>query len=252
MKQEMKIKTMRRATLLLLALCVLASGIMSATAQTRERTTSAQRIDSKTLREATRRSATAAKVFNEIMSAPDSAIPSELLQRAQAIAVFPDVRRAAFGIGGRFGDGVIARRTASGWSAPAFFSLGGASFGLQIGASSTDFVMLFMNEGALKGLLEDKFEIGGDVSVAAGPVGRTAGAGTNLTLDAGLLSYSRSKGLFAGAAIKGVVFNAQNDFNNKVYNGKDARDILGATPVTINQAPRAVRAFPQALTRYSS
>src|SRR5437660_4898235 len=123
------------------------------------------------------------------MNVPDRAIPQKLLDKAEAIAVFPGVIKAGFIVGGRAGHGVISRRVKGGWSAPAFFNLGGASIGLQIGASSTDFVLLFMNEDALKGLLEDKFEIGGEGSIAGGPVGRTASASTDVQLKAGILSY---------------------------------------------------------------
>src|SRR5260370_31592300 len=115
--------------------------------------------------EATRRSKDAATVFNEIMEAPDNAIPKELIDKAQAIAVFPSVLKAAFIFGGREGKGVISRRTAQGWTTPAFFNLGGGSFGAQIGADKTDYVLLIMNERGLAGLLSDKFEIGGDVGV---------------------------------------------------------------------------------------
>src|SRR5207245_10021391 len=113
----------------------------------------------------------------------EKAIPQELLDKAEAIAVFPDVIKAAFIIGGKGGQGVVSRRTRNGWSAPAFFNVGGGSFGAQIGATKTDYVMLIMNENGLNGLLKDKFEIGGEVGVAAGPVGREAAASTNLRLD---------------------------------------------------------------------
>src|SRR4029077_19445225 len=116
----------------------------------------------------------AADAFTEIMNVPDRAIPQSLLDRAQAIAVFPGVIKAGFIVGGRGGRGVISRRVGGGWSAPAFFDLGGGSIGLQSGASSTDFVLLFMNDNAVDSLLADKFEIGGEGSAAAGPVGRSA------------------------------------------------------------------------------
>jgi SH3 domain-containing YSC84-like protein 1 len=205
----------------------------------------------KKINEATQRSQKAARVFTEIMAAPDKAIPKDLLDRAEAVAVFPNVIKAGFILGGRGGSGVISRRVRGGWSAPAFFKLGGGSIGLQIGASSTDFVLLFMNEEALKGLLEDKLEIGGEGSVAAGPVGRAASASTNLTLDAGILSYSRSKGLFAGLELKGIVIDPDNDDNEAVY-GLKARDILtGSNKLAIAKMPAGVRIFPRTLSRYS-
>jgi SH3 domain-containing YSC84-like protein 1 len=223
-----------------LALCLAEA---AATAQSRKQ--------AKKISQATQRSQRAAKVFTEIMAAPDKAIPKDLLDKAEAVAVFPNVIKAGFIIGGRGGSGVISRRVRGGWSAPAFFKLGGGSVGLQIGASSTDFVLLFMNEEALKGLLEDKLEIGGEGSIAAGPVGRAASASTNLTLDAGILSYSRSKGLFAGLELKGVVIDPDNDDNEAVYNLK-ARDILtGNNKLTLTTMPAGVRIFPRTLARYS-
>jgi lipid-binding SYLF domain-containing protein len=214
-------------------------------------TTAQDKKAAKKINEATARSQKAAKVFTEIMAAPDKAIPKDLLDKAEAVAVFPNVIKAGFIVGGRGGNGVISRRIRGGWSAPAFFSLGGGSIGLQIGASSTDFVLLFMNEEALKGLLEDKLEIGGEGSVAAGPVGRTAAASTNVTLDAGILSYSRSKGLFAGLELKGVVIDPDNDDNEAVYRLK-ARDILtGTNKLTLTRMPAGVRIFPRTLSRYS-
>ncbi|MCA1628116.1 MAG: lipid-binding SYLF domain-containing protein [Acidobacteria bacterium] len=213
----------------------------------------AQRTDQRRLNEAAKESRDATKVFNEIMRVPDKAIPKELLNKAEAIAVFPGVLRAAFVIGGRGGDGVISRRLPGGrWSAPAFFKLGGGSFGAQIGASKTDYVLLFMNEGAVKGLLEDKFEMGGEAGIAAGPVGRAASASTNLTLDAGILSYSRQKGAYIGAALKGVVINPDNNLNESIY-GVKASDILtGTRKMTMQEMPAGVRVFPQTLARYSS
>ena len=185
------------------------------------------------------------------MAAPDKAIPHDLLDKAEAVAVFPNVIKAGFIVGGRGGRGVISRRIRGGWSAPAFFNLGGASIGLQIGASSTDFVLLFMNQDALKGLLEDKFEIGGEGSVAAGPVGRAASASTDAQLKAGIISYSRSKGLFAGLELKGVVINPDNDDNRAVY-GLTARDILtGDNKMSLSRMPAGVRIFPRTLSRYS-
>src|SRR6266498_706134 len=185
----------------------------------------AQTKNAKKLADATSQAQKAADVFTEIMNVPEKAIPQGLLDKAEAIAVFPNVIKAGFIVGGRGGHGVISKRTRSGWSAPAFFNLGGGSIGLQIGASSTDFVLLFMNDSALGGLLKDKFEIGGESSAAAGPVGRSASATTDAQLKAQILSYSRSRGAFAGLEIKGVVISADNDDNVAVY-GKKANEIL--------------------------
>lgn len=209
----------------------------------------AQKKDDKEIKDAGKRAAQAAKVFRDIMDKPDKSIPRELLERAEAVAVFPSVINAAFVVGGSGGEGLISRRTAAGWSAPAFFKIGGGSFGLQIGAEKTDVILLVMNEGGLKGLLEDKFEFGGEVGVAAGPVGRKAAATTNATLDAGILSYSRSKGAFVGAAFKGGVLSPDNDKNRALY-GKTSKEILLANSQNIT--PDAVKDFPQTLNRFSN
>jgi lipid-binding SYLF domain-containing protein len=196
--------------------------------------------------EATKRSQDAATVFNEIMGAADKSIPKELIDKAQAIAVFPGVLKAAFIFGGREGKGVISRRTADGWTTPAFFNLGGGSFGAQIGADKTDYVLLVMNEKGLNGLLGDKFAIGGEVGVAAGPVGREASAATDAQLKAEILTYSRSKGLFAGVDLNGTAITPDNKLNEAFY-GMKARDILsGAVAAT----PSSVNVFPQTLSRY--
>lgn len=211
---------------------------------------SAQKKRAKRLADAERRAARAARVFDQIMAVRERGIPRNLLDRAEAIAVFPGVIKAAFIIGGRGGQGVISRRVRGGWSAPAFFNLGGGSIGLQIGASKTDYVMLIMNDEGVRGLMEDKFEVGGEAGVAAGPVGREAAASTNITLDAGILSYSRSKGLFAGVALKGAVINPDNDLNEAVYEGKKAGRVLEQER-DLNEMPAEVRVFPVTLSRYS-
>ena len=133
----------------------------------------------------------ASKVINEIMRAGDKSIPRDLLEKARAVVVFPSALKFGFIVGGQGGSGVVIRRLDSGWSAPAFLNMRGGSIGPQIGGQKTDYILLIMNEKGLKGLLEDKFEIGGEGSVAAGPVGRTAAASTNVTLDAEILTYSK-------------------------------------------------------------
>jgi lipid-binding SYLF domain-containing protein len=204
----------------------------------------------KRMKDAARHSSDAAAVFRQIMGTPDKGIPKDLLDRAEAVAVFPGVVKAAFIVGGRGGQGVISRRIPGGWSAPAFFNLGGGSFGAQIGAAKTDYVLLVMNEAGVKGLMEDKFEMGGEVGVAAGPVGREASASTNLTLDAGILTYSRSKGLFAGVALKGAVISPDNDLNQAIYEGKKASEVLDREH-SMKEIPVVVRIFPQTLSQYS-
>ena len=197
-------------------------------------------------KDAKQRTADAAAVFNEIMSSSDSAIPKDLVDKAQAIAVFPGVLKAAFLVGGREGKGVISRRTAAGWSAPAFFNLAGGSFGAQIGADKTDYVLLIMNEKGLNNLLADKFELGGEVGVAAGPVGREASAATDAQLSAEILTYSRSKGAFIGAALKGTTISPDNGLNEAFY-GMTAKDVLNGG---VNATPVAVLVYPQTLSRY--
>jgi len=192
----------------------------------------------------------AARVFKEIMDAPDKGIPQSLLDKAECVAVFPNVLKAGFGVGGRGGRGVASCRTTSGWSAPAYFNLGGGSIGLQIGAQSTDFVLLIMNTGGMNSLLSDQFTMGGDASVAAGPVGRQTGASTDAKLNAQILSYSRSKGLFAGLELKGVVIKPDKDDMADVYGANvKAKQVLEGSQ---SMADASVRAFPIMLARYST
>lgn len=191
----------------------------------------------------------AARVFHEIMSAPDQAIPKEILDDAECVAVFPDVVKAAFGIGGRGGRGVASCRTPQGWSAPAYFDLGGGSFGWQIGVEVTDFVMLFMTDEGLNSLLSSKVTLGADASVAAGPVGRQAGVATDAKLNAQILSYSRSKGLFAGVALKGTVIESNDDDMRDAYGPETtARSVLRDAKA---KAPTGVLAFPEMLATHS-
>ncbi len=228
---------------------------VSVAAQEAERTRKAEapqpRASAKQLKEAEKKAKSAARVFEQIMDAPDHGLNRGLLDRAEAVAVFPGMLKAGLVVGGRGGSGVISRRIAGGWSAPAYFKLAGASVGPQIGASKTDLVLLFMNESALKGLLEDKVELGGEASAAVGPVGRAASASTNATLDAGILSYSNSKGVYVGLELKGAYINPDNNLNEAIY-GLKARDLLtGTTKVKMSDVPTGVIAFPNALGRYS-
>ena len=186
----------------------------------------------------------ASDVIDEVMKVAEKSIPRDLLKKAKAIVVFPGTLKAAFIIGGQGGKGLAIRRTDSGWSAPAFLNMGGGSVGAQIGGQKTDYVLLIMNDKGISNLLQDKFEIGAEGSVSAGPVGRTAAASTNVTLDAEILSYSRSKGLFAGIALKGVVISQDQDMNQAVYE-KSAAQILGSTPVLASEAPEPLRKFSE-------
>ena len=200
-------------------------------------------------KDAAKQSRKAAQVFKEIMDTPDKGIPRDLLHKAECVAVFPSVIKAGFVLGARGGRGVASCRTEHGWSAPAFFDLKGGSLGLQIGVQSTDFVLLFMTAKGLERLIGDKFEIGGEGSVAAGPVGREAGASTDIRLTAEILSYSRSKGLFAGLELKGVVISQDKDDEHAVY-GPDA-DARGILKDLKYEAPPDVRTFPTRLGRYA-
>ncbi|MFZ1049200.1 MAG: lipid-binding SYLF domain-containing protein [Candidatus Sulfotelmatobacter sp.] len=159
----------------------------------------------------------AAQVFKEIMNTPDQGIPHGLLESAKCIAIIPGDVKFAFIFGGNYGRGVATCRTDHGWSAPLFLAIDGGSVGYQIGGSSTDLVMLFMNDHALKSLLSDKFKLGADASVAAGPVGRNAAAGTDLKLNAEILSYSRSKGVFIGVSLNGAVVQADKSGDRAMY-----------------------------------
>jgi lipid-binding SYLF domain-containing protein len=159
----------------------------------------------------------AAQVFKEIMDTPDQGIPHDLLDSAKCIAIIPGDKKFAFIFGGSYGRGVATCRTEHGWSAPMFVAIDGGSVGYQIGGSSTDLVMLFMNDHALHSLLTDRFKLGADASVAAGPVGRQATAGTDLKLNAEILSYSRSKGVFAGVSLSGAVVQADKSGDQALY-----------------------------------
>lgn len=192
------------------------------------------------------------KVLSEIMRVPDKAIPRELLDRAHAIAVFPKVKKAAFIVGGRSGNGIVSRRTANGWSTPVFYNIGGASFGAQIGGQSTDYVLLFMNEGALQSLLDENLELGGSLSFAAGPVGRTVAASTSPTLDAGILTWSRSKGAFIGASLNGAAITANNSVNTAVYGMKAGEVLANPERINLSGSPAELRMFTQTMSSYSA
>jgi SH3 domain-containing YSC84-like protein 1 len=169
----------------------------------------------------------AAQVFKEIMDAPDQGIPQDLLKSAKCIAIIPGEVKFAFIFGGNYGRGLATCRTGHGWSAPMFVAIDGGSVGYQIGGSSTDLVMLFMNDRALQSLLSDKFKLGADASVAAGPVGRHASADTDLKLKAEVLSYSRAKGIFAGVSLDGAVVQADKSGDEAMYgHDVDRHEIL--------------------------
>ena len=202
------------------------------------------------LKEAASQSVKAGKVFDSIMKTPDKAIPQDLLAHAKAIAVFPQVIKAAFLVGGEGGRGVVSRRTSAGWSDPVFFRAGGGSVGPQVGASATDIVLVFMNDEAVDGLMKDKFELGVEAAVAGGPVGRETSAGTDALMQAQILSYSRSRGLFAGVNLKGVVIRPEDNLNLAVYN-KPAKKLLASDGQDPADETSALPTFRQTVTRYA-
>jgi SH3 domain-containing YSC84-like protein 1 len=211
---------------------LLASGLWAAE-------TSAERLDK------------AARVFSEIMGAPDKGIPQDLLNKAECVIIVPDMKKAAFVVGGEYGRGFAECRKANGtgWGAPAAVRLEGGSVGFQIGGSETDIVMLVMNRHGMNKLLQDKFTLGADASVAAGPVGRTANANTDVKMSAEILAWSRSKGLFAGISLNGATLRPDRDENAKLY----GRQLTTREIVMDNvAAPDAARPLLAELNRYSS
>ncbi|MGA2275487.1 MAG: lipid-binding SYLF domain-containing protein [Bryobacteraceae bacterium] len=196
------------------------------------------------------RLADAASLFTEIMSAPDRALPQRVLDRSSCVVLVPGMKKGAFMVGGKFGRGFSICRAASGqgWGPPAAIRIEGGSFGLQIGFSSSDVILLVMNERGMKRLTQDKFTIGGEATAALGPVGRDATAQTDAMMTAEILSWSRSKGVFAGASLDGATLRNDLDENRNMY-GKPwtSREILtsGATP------PAAARKLLDALAKYS-
>lgn len=194
----------------------------------------------------------AKRVMAEIMVIPDQSIPEELLAKCKAIAIYPSVLKAGFIFGGRFGKGVVLRRNeATGqWGPAAFSTIGGGSWGLQIGADATDLILVVLNDRGLEGLLQSNFTMGTDVGVAAGPIGRSTEAATDLTLISGIISYSRSRGLFAGMTIQGAVLTEDNN-SNSVYYGKPitSREILFGTGVEIQPSSKDLL---ESLNEYST
>jgi lipid-binding SYLF domain-containing protein len=184
-------------------------------------------------------------VLHAIMAAPDKGIPEEVLADAKCILVVPDLIKGGFIFGAKHGRGVATCRTSAGWSAPAFVSIGGGSWGLQIGVEGVDLVLLVMNDRGLQHLLSSKFELTGEGSVAAGPVGRHASAGTDWKMNTEMLTYSRSKGVFAGLTLEGAVVEQDNDSTIAIYGShKRFRNILSGRVAT----PRSADAFVKAVT----
>jgi len=193
----------------------------------------------------------ATNVLNEIMGTPDQGIPSGLLNDAVCVGIIPSEIKFAFGFGGHYGRGVlVCRRGGNGvWGAPSMFTVGGGSFGFQIGGKSTDVVFLVMNSDGARKLVQDSVKLGAEASAAAGPVGRSAQGATDAQLHAEILSYSRSQGLFAGVSLSGAVVKQDEDDNQKLYGRKvTAKEILIDGTV---RTPRAAQPLDSALTKYS-
>jgi SH3 domain-containing YSC84-like protein 1 len=179
------------------------------------------------------RAEAAARVLSEITSAPDKGIPGAVLSKAKCVLVIPGVKKAGFIVGGRYGRGFASCREANGWSAPAPVFLGGGSYGAQIGGEGVDLVLLVMNDQGVQKLLSSKVEIGVDASAAAGPVGRSVSAGTDVKMNSEILSYSRAKGLFAGVELNGAKLKQDNDSTKELYGHEvPFREILGGSVPT--------------------
>jgi lipid-binding SYLF domain-containing protein len=192
----------------------------------------------------------ASAVISELMATPDKGIPQDLLAKAHCIVVVPSLKTAAFVVGGEYGKGFVSCRQHGGvgWSAPATVRVEGGSVGFQIGGSETDVVMLVMNQGGMDKLLSSKFTLGGEGSVAAGPVGRTATAQTDAQMHAEILSWSRSQGLFAGVALEGATLREDLDDNATLYGQRLENRQIVTTPV---REPRAAQRFVALLDKYS-
>jgi lipid-binding SYLF domain-containing protein len=170
--------------------------------------------------DATDRLDNATQVMHEIMGMPDKGIPEEVLEHAKCLAVVPHMVKGGFVFGGKGGKGVATCRTANGWSAPAFITISGGNWGLQIGVEAVDLVMIIQNEKGMQKLLESNFHLGADASAAAGPVGRHAEAGTNWKMDTEILTYSRAKGVFAGLTLEGASIRQDDDSRHAIYGHK--------------------------------
>ena len=201
--------------------------------------------------DAPKRLQAAADAFKEVMDVPDKSIPQDLLGKAQCIVVVPGLKKGAFIIGAKYGKGFVSCRKSDGvgWSAPGSIRVEGGSFGFQIGGSETDVFMLVMNEKGMERLLSTKFTLGGDASVAAGPVGRSTQAETDAALTAEILTWSRSRGLFAGISLSGATLREDSDWNQELYGKK----ITNREVVTGRIAPPSASGeFMSELNRYSS
>jgi len=201
--------------------------------------------------DAPKRLQSAAEAFKEVMGIPDKSIPQELLEKAECIVIIPDLKKGAFIVGGKYGKGFVScrKKDGVGWSAPGSVRIEGGSVGFQIGASEMDVFMLVMNDRGMERLLGDKFTLGADATVAAGPVGRVAQAETDARMTAEILAWSRARGLFAGIALNGATLREDDDWNQELY-GKPLknREIVNGSVA----APRSAAPLLHELDRYSS
>jgi len=227
-----------RGMSILRSICLLALGIAAAAYPQAQK-------------EAAKRLETAAVVFDEVMSVSERAIPQSLLDKSKCVVVVPGLLKGAFIFGGKFGRGFVSCRAKSGvgWTAPAGVRVEGGSFGLQVGGSESDVIMLVMNDRGAERLMSSKFTVGGDASAAAGPVGRTATAETDATMRAEILTWSRSRGLFAGISLQGATMRHDTEANQELYGSKlnNKEIVLGEKPV-----PEAAQKLIAALNKYSS
>jgi len=191
------------------------------------------------------------ETLNAAMKDPETSIPRSLLQKAEAIAIFTNVKKGGLIVGGTGGDGVVLRRTGNTWSTPVFYNIGGADVGFQIGVTKTDYIMLFMTPGALKDLLDDNLELGAGVGAVAGPVGTKAGATTNLTGNEAVLTYSNSEGLFAGATVGGATITADNSRNQALYKMNGGQVLTDPKKVNASKLPADLRNLSAAVAKYA-
>lgn len=226
--------TWRNIFIALVFTCLLAITIHTASAQDLERLV--------------RRAADAANVLDEIMGMPNGAIPDSLLKNSRCLAVIPGVVKVGFIVGGRHGRGLLSCRVGDGWSRPSFVSITGGSFGLQIGAQATDFVLMLVNDRTARRLTNRYIILGGDASVSAGPVGRTVEPATDATLGAEIYSYSRSRGLFVGLSLEGASLRIDEEANHSVY--KEAVDADSLLFDIDGSVPSEVASFLRALQRH--
>jgi SH3 domain-containing YSC84-like protein 1 len=250
----MKTRSTATAAFLSMALMGWAAGAAAQTATPPDEPRSPKVREPHSQTEEAKRVHEAADVFADIMKAPDSAIPQNLLDKAEAVAVFPNVIKAAFVVGGQYGNGVMSvrNRETGTWSPPAFLKLAGGSWGAQIGGESADIVLLVMNRRGVDKLLQSQFKVGGEAEASAGPVGRRAEASTDIQMRAEILSYSRSRGLFAGISLSGASIHEDINDNEDFYGQRlHTREIVLAAAPPKPSAPQAVAAWRNTLNQYS-